>query len=114
MENGATEISGSFYSSLKRNNKQIRNDRAVAIVEDTEIIYKRQIEDLALLIKKMLREQENMLDLSPTDARSLVLASDFDSTEYVSKDTELGVRIRNTEIKLEIAQKRYVYLFGGV
>lgn len=104
---------GSFYASLLRNNKQIRDDRAKAIVEDTELIYKRQIEDLELMIKKMRREQENMLDLSPTDAQSLVLASDFDSGAYVKKDLEIGVKIRNTEIKLEISKARYAYLFGG-
>lgn len=104
---------GAFYSSLKRNNKQIRDDRAQAIVEDTELVYKRQIEDLALSVKKMTREQENMLDLSPTHADSLVLASDFDSTKYTAKDVELGVKIRNTQIKLDIAQARYNYLFGG-
>lgn len=54
-----------------------------------------------------------MLDLSPTDATSLVLASDFDAKNYVEKDLELGVKIRNLEIKLEIATKRYAYLFGG-
>lgn len=107
------ETQGSFYASLVRNNKQIRDDRAASIVEDTELIYKRKIEDLELLLKKMKREQENMLDLSPTDANSLVLASDFDSDAYVKKDLEVGVKIRNTEIKLEIAKARYAYLFGG-
>lgn len=104
---------GAFIDSLKRNNKQIRDDRATAIAEDTQLVYKREIEDLEINIRKMKREQENMLDLSPTDARSLVLASDFDSKDYVNKDLELGVKIRNAEIKLEIAKKRYVYLFGG-
>lgn len=105
-------ISGAFMSSLKRNNRQIRNDRALAIAEDTELIYKRSIEDLEVSIKRMIREQENMLDLSPTNAQSLVLASDFDSQSYVNKDIELGVKIRNTSIRLEIAKKRYAYLFG--
>lgn len=104
---------GAFFSSLKRNNKQIRTDRAQAISEDTEIVYKRSVEDLQLMIKKMKRELENMLDLSPTNAQSLILASDFNSTDYVTKDIDLGVKIRNSEIKLEIAQKRYNYLFGG-
>jgi hypothetical protein len=54
-----------------------------------------------------------MLDLSPTNAMNLTLASDFDSKIYVDKDIELGVKIRNVEIKLEIARKRYAYLFGG-
>jgi len=109
----ADEIkNGAFLESLKRNNRQIRSDRAEAIGEDTELVYKRIIEDLELSVRKMKREQENMLDLSPTNAQSLVLASDFNSTIYVDKDVELGVKIRNTEIKLEIAKKRYNYLFG--
>ncbi|RLD61362.1 MAG: hypothetical protein DRI95_14290 [Bacteroidetes bacterium] len=114
MNEKLAEVEGAFYSSLKRNNKQIRDDRATAIAEDTQLIYKRQMEDLELSIKKMKREQENMLDLSPDHAMSLVLASDFDSPQYVDKDIELGVKIRNAEIKLDIATKRYSYLFGGV
>lgn len=104
---------GAFTSSLKRNNKQIREDRATSISEDTELIYKRSIEDLELSIKKMRREQDNMLDLSPSNAQSLVLASDFDSDEYVRKDVELGVKIRNSSIKLDVAKQRYKFLFGG-
>jgi hypothetical protein len=104
---------GAFFGSLKRNNRQIRDDRATAIAEDTELVYKRKIEDLELSIKKMKREQENMLDLSPTTTQSLILASDFNSAEYVEKDIDLGIKIRNTEITLEIARKRYQYLFGG-
>jgi len=104
---------GAFISSLKRNNRQIRDDRATAISEDTELLYKRRMEDLEVSLKRMRREQENMLDLSPTNAQSLVLASDFDSASYVEKDIELGVKIRNEEIKLDIAKKRYQYLFGG-
>jgi hypothetical protein len=108
------ESMGAFGASLKRNNKQIRDDRATAITEDTQLVYKREIEDLMLSIKKMKREQENMLDLSPTNAQSLIVASDFDSKNYVSKDIEIGVKIRNSEIKLEIATARYNYLFGAM
>lgn len=113
MEVEKEQMAGAFISSLKRNNKKIRDDRATAIGEDTQLIYRRRIEDLELSIKKMQREQENMLDLSPTDAQSLVLASDFDCEAYADKDMELGVKIRNVDIKLEIARKRYNYLFGG-
>lgn len=113
-ELSASKSEGAFFSSLKRNNRQIRDDRATAIAEDTELVYKRKIEDLELCIKKMKREQENMLDLSPTNAQSLILASDFDSAQYAEKDVDLGIKIRNTEITLEIARKRYQYLFGGI
>lgn len=107
------EGAGAFINSLKRNNREIRDDRATAIAEDTELVYKRKIEDLEISIKKMQREQEYMLDLSPTSTQSLILASDFNCEEYVAKDIDLGIKIRNTEITLEIARQRYEYLFGG-
>ena len=105
-------VQGAFIASLKRNNKQIRDDRATSIGEDTQLLYKRLIEDLEVSIKRMEREQENMLDLSPSNALSLQLASDFDAAAYVAKDVELGLKIRNDNIKLDIAKKRYIYLFG--
>lgn len=103
---------GAFVESLKRNNRKIREDRAIAIAEDAEIIFKREIEDMELQVKKLKRERENMLDLSPSTADSLVLATDFKSKEFVMKDIEIGVSIRQLEIKLEIAKERYKYLFN--
>jgi len=107
-----TPEQGAFFTSLTRNNKKIRADRAQAISEDTQLIYKRAIEDIELNIRQMKRDRDNMLDLSPTDAQSLILASDFKSQDFVKKDIEMGVNIRNAEITLEIARKQYEYLFG--
>ena len=103
---------GAFFSSLKRNNRKIRDDRANALSEDTQLVYRRTIEDIEISIKRMKRDQENMLDLSPTHAQSLTMPADFDCDDYVAKDTELGVKIRLAETKLEIARDRYNYLFG--
>lgn len=105
------EMKGAFVESLQRNNKKIRQDRAIGITEDAQTIYKREIEDMHLRIKRLMRERENMLDLSPTTADSLVLATDFDSKDFVTKDISIGVEIRNLGIKLDIAEKRYKYLF---
>jgi hypothetical protein len=110
----ANGTGGAFLESLKRNNKKIRNDRAEAIHEDAQILFRREMEDIEIGIKRMNRERENMLDLSPDHATSLVLASDFDSAEYVRKEIELGVKIRNEEIKHKIISDRYTYLFGAV
>ena len=103
---------GAFVDSLKRNNAKIREDRAISIAEDAQIIYKREVEDLEIQIKRLRRERDSMLDLSPTTADSLVLATDFNSKDFVNKDIAIGVQIRNLEIKLEIARERYNYLFG--
>lgn len=106
------EVQGAFVESLKRNNTKIRADRAEAISEDTQLLYKRTVEDLQIQISKYKREQNNMLDLSPKDATSLMLASDFDSAAYVQKDIELGIKLRNAQIRLEVATERYNHLFG--
>jgi len=105
------EMKGAFVASLVRNNKKIREDRAIAIAESAEMIYKREVEDLTVQIKQLRRERDAMLDLSPENAQSLVLASDFDAKEFVAKDIDLGIKIRNLEIKLEIASTRYKQLF---
>jgi hypothetical protein len=107
-----TVSKGAFLASLKRNNKQIREDRAQAIGEDCYLIYRRAIEDLQVNIKKMERDRENMLDLSPENALSLMLASDFDAATFVAKDIELAIRIRNEKIKLAEALKRFEILFS--
>lgn len=106
------QMKGSFIESLRRNNKKIRDDRALAIVEDAELVYKREVEDLELQVKKTKRDRDNMLDLSPVNADSLVLATDFNSKDFVNRDIELGVKIRNLEIRLEIARSRYNELFS--
>ena len=107
-------LTGAFLDSLKRNNKQIREDRALSISEDAEMLYKRKIEDLEVEIKRMKRDQDNMLDLSPESATSLKLASDFDANSFVAKDAELAIKIRNKRIELSLAKKRYNYLFGDI
>lgn len=104
---------GAFVASLKRNNKAIREDRAAAIAEDAQVMYRRSVEDLELKLSKLRRDRENMLDLSPDNAMSLKLASDFDAAVFVAKDIELGIAIRNTEIAMVIAQDQYKHLFVG-
>jgi len=108
----AQEIPGAFLSTLIRSNSKIKRDRAVAIAEDLQMTYKRQVEDITIQIKRLKRDQESQLDLSPETALGLVPAKNFDPLAWADKDLELGVQIRNEEIRLEIAQKRYDYLFG--
>ncbi len=105
------KLEGAFVDSLKRKNARIREDRATAIGEDAQMIYKRQCEDISLLIRAAIREQENMLDLSADDTHSLKMAENFDAAAYVDKDIALSVKIRNLKIKYELALARYNHLF---
>jgi len=100
-----------FAEILKRNNKQIRDDRAIAIIEDAELEYKREIENMDRDLKKLNRRRDAMLDLSPGNAYSLT-PEKFDAGLFVEEDLKLGVEIRQLEIRLEIAQNKYKDLFG--
>lgn len=106
------EIKGAFVASLKRNNKSIKDDRAEAIGEDAEMAFRRSIEDMRVDMKRMVRAQSNMLDMSPENSYSLMLGKDFDSARFVEEDAKLGLDMRNLEIKLTIAEVRYAELFG--
>lgn len=100
-----------FIESLKRNNDQIREDRAQTIGEDSELIYRRRVEDIELKIKRLEREQEGLIDISPLDKNSLTFV-DFQPETFVQKDIELSLSIRNLNIQLEVSRKRFEYLFG--
>jgi hypothetical protein len=106
-------LAGAFYDSLIRANSKIKKDRAISIAEDVYLIYKRTVEDLTQNLRKLKRARENALDLSPETALGLKPAVDFDTSEWVRTDIDLGVKIRNEEIKLEIAQRQFKQLFAG-
>jgi hypothetical protein len=105
------KLGGAFFANLNRNNSKIRGDRAIAITEDAQLLFKRELEDMQMRLKRLRRERESMLDLSPTSADSLILASDFNAEKFVKKDISIGLDIRNLEIAIEIAQERYNVLF---
>lgn len=52
-ENSAvlSEMKGAFVELLMHNNKKIREDRAISIAEDAQLLYKRAVEDLEIEIK---------------------------------------------------------------
>lgn len=105
------ELKPRFIGLLQRNNDQIREDRAQIIGADSELIYRRRVEDIELKIKRMEREREGLIDISPLDRNSLTFA-DFQPEAFVQKDIELSLTIRNLNIQLEVAVKRFEYLFG--
>lgn len=107
------EQGGVFLSTLKRNNKQIRDDRAQALYDSALLFYRRLVEDLEVEMKSLQRDRNNMLDLSPTTADSLVLASDFNGKVFAEKDLEIGLKIRNLQIKLDVSRDSYKRLFGA-
>ena len=104
-----------FKESLTASFKQIRADRADGIAEDTELEYKRTIEDLCRQIRGFDRSRENLiLDLAPGNITSTnVVPADFQASTFKEKDLEIGLAKRDALIRLEIAIDRYEDLFGA-
>jgi len=104
-----------FIDKLKRSYKQLKDDRAEAVVEELETSWKRRVEDLCHEIKKIDRDRNNLIDdLSPdVSFKTNVVPSDFDGNKFMEKDIELGIKRRNTIIKLEVTLSRYEDMFGA-
>ena len=88
---------GMFKADLMRTFKQLKESRAESVAEDTEIIYKRQIEDFCHQIRNYDRDRENLiLDLSPSSAfNGNVVPSDFSAAAFFQKDIEIGIKKRD-------------------
>lgn len=104
-------MNGKFGSMLKRNNKQLREDRGARIISATEKYYRRTIEDMEEKIANLKMDRENLLDINPSNTQTIINPSDFDSNAFVQKDIEIGKTIYNMEKVLEITRERYNDLF---
>ena len=106
---------GKFKDYLTASFRQIREDRAEGIVDDTEIEYRRDIEDRMRRIRQYDRQRDNLiLDLCPvTTTSTQVVPSDFDAVAFKNKDIQIGIDRRNDLIILEIVVDRYESLFGA-
>ena len=106
-------MKGEFALQVLRNPKQIKADRGLAIVEETQLVYRRTIEDIDMNINKMNRTKRAMTDLSPADKTSLNFA-DFNSLDFVKRHSDLAMAIRQEKIKLNSAKQEYNTLFGHI
>ena len=104
-----------FKDYLTASFRQIREDRAESIAEDTEIEYRRDIEDRLRRIRQYDRQRDSLiLDLCPSNITSTqVVPSDFDAAAFKEKDIQIGIDRRNDLIILEIVVDRYESLFGA-
>ena len=116
MSEGTQEVQetkgGFLNESLSRSNREIRQERGDAIAEDLQIIYKRNVEDIEMKLTRLVREQKNAFDFSPTNSQSLVMAKELDSMEILEKDIAMSIQERELKIKLNVAKQRYNFLFG--
>lgn len=106
------ELTGVLGDSLKRNSKEIREDRAAFIFEDLEQEYDRAVNDLDRDIKRKMSEQNRQFDFSPGTTISLTLKDDFDPRNIMEQDISRSMEIREMKVRRNELAKRYNTLFG--
>jgi len=105
-------MSGIFEKMLLRNNKELRDDRGKQIVKSAEKMYRREVEDLNDKLEQLNNDRAQLLDVNPGNTQTIINPSDFDSAEFIKSHIALGISIRETTIKLEVARRGYEELFG--
>jgi hypothetical protein len=113
-ETEVVENKGFLEASLKRSNKQIREERGEDVKIDLELVYKRDVEDAERDINRLERNRVKMFDFSVTNTQSLVMAKDLDALDIKEKDMAVRVEIRNAKIALGLSKSAYNFLFGDI
>lgn len=103
---------GLFDQSLKRNFKQIREDRADLMKKSTRALYKREIDDLYTELDTLEVDRNNLLDFAGDSTTHVLNPSDFDAKNFISRDKSLTMKAREISIQIEEYTKRFNSLFG--
>jgi len=100
---------GKLITQLNKSQKEINTDRIDSIYENSEMSYKRRIEDKELQIKNMKIDREALLDFS--DKGEIIKSSRFDCGRLTNEDAKISCEIKNQEMTLEVLKERYKVLF---
>ena len=113
LEAAEAEMATPFAKSMMRNHKKLREDRASTMARSTKLRYGRYVEDLEEKLVQLETDRQALLDLGHVSKDTIISVSDWDPEGFVAKDVKIGVEIRETKIRLEIARTQYDTLFGG-
>ena len=108
-----TKKQGILASTLKQTFKQIKESRIDSMLEDSEVKYRRQIEDICADIRSCDRDMEDaILDILPSNAGQGISPSQFDADKLMSTRINTLIIKREKAIKLGIMLSDYETLFG--
>lgn len=104
---------GILSSTLKQNFKQLKESRIETMLEKSEKLYRRTIEDIAEDIDQCDRDMEDaILDVLPINAGQGINPNMFDASKMMEQRVKSLVARREKSIMLGIYYKDYVKLFG--
>ena len=107
------KTTGILGPTLKQTYKQIKESRIEAMLEDAELKYRRDIEDVCAKVRQCERDMEDaILDILPSNAGQGINPNAFDADRL--KNTRISTLItkREQSVRLGILVNDYETLFG--
>ncbi len=109
----AKKQQGILGTTLKQTFKQIKDSRIDAMLEDSELKYRRQIEDVCAKVRQCDRDMEDaILDILPSNAGQGINPNQFDATKLMQTRIDTLIARREHSIRLGILVNDYETLFG--
>ena len=107
------KTTGILGTTLKQTFKQIKESRIDSMLEDTELKYRRNIEDVCAKIRQCDRDMEDaILDILPTNAGQGITPSQFDAERLMNTRVNTLITRREQSVRLGILLNDYETLFG--
>lgn len=107
------KTTGILGSTLKQTFKQIKDSRIDAMLEDSELKYRRQIEDVCAKVRQCDRDLEDaILDILPINAGQGISPSAFDADKLMNNRIGTLITRREQSVRLGILVNDYETLFG--
>ena len=107
------KTTGILGSTLKQTFKQIKDSRIDAMLEDSELKYRRLIEDVCAKVRQCDRDLEDaILDILPPNAGQGINPNQFDADRLMNNRISTLITRREHQIKLGILVNDYETLFG--
>ena len=104
---------GILGTTLKQTYKQIKDSRIDAMLEDTELKYRRQIEDVCAKVRQCDRDMEDaILDILPSNAGQGINPNMFDADKLMNARINTLIARREHAVRLGILVNDYETLFG--
>lgn len=108
-------MSNKFTTNLTLSNQSIKEARARIIGEDTQAASEELLRQLKQDQRDLERRKVALSDLYPESELSLRIAKpDFDAKSWVKELQDIGVKLANKAVEIDIAQKTYDEWFTEV
>ena len=104
---------GLLETTLKQTFKQIKESRIDAMLEDSELKYRRKIEDICAKVRQCDRDLEDaILDILPSNAGQGINPNQFDADKLLETRSSTLITKREQSIRLGMLVNDYEHLFG--